>query len=368
MPTTAIGAIYNVYIPNVDALITLGYTHVRIYWATSENGSYSLSTSVALVTGTYGYEYNNTAGAAGDWAKHAYYGAVPGETVTSEPVPVAPGQSTRALIRQGAGRRVRLMEPLHTITTVTDTDTIVVSSLIDADGRAETLSNRFGRSGTQSRRIRNAAGSGYVPSTGTLNFRRAFSPTLAEGDTLEIWKSRADEDPSVMMDEAMQRARKFIWWEETLYLTATAEQTEYYLPGIIVNKRQVKRVEWALDNFPARPVWQPASKDVTFDGGIALLSVSKSAGITFDAGTTIRVLINRFGDRMDSESDYWLAPLEWCIAETAREFLEVAGAPTGSKEDVTDFNKTLRDVQAECFDYRAVYLPEIELSMEAPAL
>lgn len=359
----ALGAVYTVSVPDVATLLADGYTHVRIYWASSENGVYSLEESIALVSGTYVYEYNHTTGAAGDWAKHAFYGATPGESVSSEPVPIAPVQSTRTLIRQGVGRRLRLMEGPYTITTATDGDTLVLSELADADGRAERYANWFGRSTTQVRQIRNST-NGYTAATGTLNFRRAFSPTLSNGDPLEMWKPRANEDPSAMIDEAMQRARRWIWWEEIIFITGITNTSEYPLPNIITNRGQVKRVEWATDDYPDRPGWQPIPKDVLFDGGPRLSIGSAAWGI--GDGDIIRVVINRFGDRMDGESDYWAAPLEWCIAETAREFLQAAGSPVGKIEDVRDYSAAKRLIESECFEYRALYMPHIDVTLEPP--
>ena len=356
-----IGATYEVSVPDVDTWIANGYTVIRIYWATSEGGTYSLEgTTLTLVSGTYAYSYNKTTANSTDWAQHAFYGATPGESPRSEPTPVGEAQSTRALIRQGVGQRLRLMQGPYSITSVTDTDTIVISSLIDADAETLAYANWFVRSGTQSRQIRKSP-NGYTAASGTLNFRRAFSPTLEAAATAEVWKARANEDPSTIVDEAMNRARKEIWWEEVYYLAPSSTQTEYALPRTIVSPGQVKRVEYAAGDFPDDPQWTQVAASVSMDAGVAYLSLTHS---TFGTGTIVRVSVNRFADRMDSEADYWGAQLEWCIAETAREALRVLTVTTGKVEDIRDWRIQQADIMQECLEYRSLYRPGVEIIVE----
>lgn len=355
-----IGATYEVSVPDVDTWIANGYTVIRIYWATSEGGTYNLEgTTLTLVAGTYAYSYNKTTANSTDWAQHAFYGATPGESPRSEPVPVGEAQSTRALIRQGVGLRLRLMQGPFSITSVTDTDTIVISDLIDVDAEALAYANWFVRSGTQSRQIRKSP-NGYTAASGTLNFRRAYSPILVAAATAELWKARANEDPSTIVDEAMNRARKEIWWEENYYLSVDSGQTEYALPRTIVSPNQVKRVEYAAGTYPDDPIWTRTSANVTMDGGLAILSVPMAGT------TTLRVAVNRFADRMDSEADYWGAPLEWCIAETAREALRVLTVTTGKVEDIRDWRIQQQDIMQECLEYRSLYRPGVEVIVEPP--
>lgn len=366
MPVDQLGATYYIYVPNPDQLIALGYTHLRVYWASSEGGTFSHvnGTSTPLVAATYSYSYNNPSGIPTDFAQHCYYGATPGESAKSEPVAVSIARSTRSAIRQGVGMRTRQMYALVDLTSVTDGDTVVADELVDVDGQAEQFANWWARSGTQSRRVRSGA-NGYVPSTGTLNFRRAFNPSLSASDFIELWRPRGFEDPTALVDDAMQRARSSLWFEETWYFATTTNQTEYYLPaGVIANEGQVQSVEWNAGTYPDRPVWRPAWASVSFVNGTPMLSARPSGANSWSTGTLLRVRVNRFGDRMDSESDYWPVPLEWAIAETAREFVKVFGAATGSQEDMRDWRAMLKDLQQECAEYRAMYYPAVEARVE----
>lgn len=360
-----IGATYDIAVPEADTLIDAGYEVIRIYWSDSEDGTFTLEgTTITLVAGTYSYSYNKTTALVTDWVQHAYYGSTPGESPRSEPMPVGLPQSTRALIRQGVGKRLRLMHGPFSITSVTDGDTIVISSLIDVDAEALTYANWFVRSGTQSRQVRKGS-NGYTPASGTLNFRRAFSPILEAADTAELWKARAMEDPSTIIDEAMNDARKELWWEEDYFIAAAANTTEYALPRTIVNRNMVKRVEYAAGDWPDDPQWvRSPSASVRMDGGLPTLSLGP--GNDLSAGTIYRVSVNRFADRMDSEDDYWDAPLEWCIAETAREALRVLTVTTGKVEDIRDWRIQQADLLMKCEEYRSIYRPDVEIVVEPP--
>lgn len=373
MPETVIGGVINVYVPNVDELIALGYTHIRVYWATSENGSYSHvnGTSTALVAGTTSYEYNYTTGAPTDWAKYTFYGATPGETVSSEPIRVGAVNATRKEIRRLAGRLLRMMEPVVALSAVTDGDTIVADSMADADGLAQRFQNYWIRSGTQSRQVRRATSSpaGWIPASGTFNLRRAFSPSLSTSDEIEVWRPKGQDDPSVLMDEAMQSARRHVWWQEVFYLTTTADVSEYDLPaGIIESPGQVARVEYAAGTFPSQPDWRPvAGARVLMDGGVPLISLKADGwGNMLQANIIVRVILNRFGDRMDSDTDYWNAPLEYCAAAVAREFLKRMGVPSGSTEVTDDVRVAMAVIEDELRAWQAL-APAPEIRMEPPA-
>ena len=52
-PTAVLGWAYDVYLPDNDDRMDLGYTAIKVYYATTEGGSYSLAGSVTLVAGAY---------------------------------------------------------------------------------------------------------------------------------------------------------------------------------------------------------------------------------------------------------------------------------------------------------------------------
>lgn len=362
----AIGATLEISVPDVDARIAAGYTVIRIYFASSEDGSYTLEgTTLTLVAGTYSYSYNKTSAAATDWWQYAFYGVAVGESPRSEPMPVSDIQSTKSAIRQGVGRRLRLMEGPFNPSSVTDGDTLAIAELVDLDGDTLKYCNWFARAGTQSRQVR-ASPNGYTPGTGKLEFRRAFSPTLDTGANVELWLARANEDPSTIVDDAMQRARKEIWWEETYYLVSATSQSEYALPRTIITPSQVKRVEIAMGNYPNEPAWAKAPANVYMDGGAAFVSLSPGVYGGVTSNQVVRVVVNRFADRMDSELDYWNVPLEWAVAEVALQALRVLTVTTGKVEDIRDWRIQQSDLAKECEEFRAVYRPMVEIVLEPP--
>ena len=372
-PVAVIGGVANVFVPDVDDVLGLGYTGIRIYWATSETATASLATTLALVSGTLDYSYNKTDALATDWFEWCLYGAVPGEGPRSERVPIGPPQTTRLLVRQGVGRRLRIMDGPYAIATPTDADTCVITEMIDPDASAWRFANRFARcsAGTasgQTRRVRNVANSGYVPATGTLNVNRATSPAWVAGDSLEIWRPKADEDPSVLIDEAMNRAASALWWEETFYLTADAEISEYYMPATML-PGSIIRVEWATDTYPTRPGWEEVSFwDLTVEGGMPLLHLRRSTvwNSYLAAGDVVRVRFARHGDAMDSDSDYWGVPLPWAVAETALAFLDAIATPSGAQEQIVDAAKAKGALGADVARYRSMYMPRGKVQIQVP--
>lgn len=370
-PARAIGGVYTAYIPDDDQAMALGYTDLRIYWGTSEAGSYSLADTQSLVSGQKDYSYNKTDAYASDWAYHTLYGAVPGESPASEPVPIGPPRTTRKQVRQGIGERLRMMT-LAAVTTGTDANTVVCSSLIDADGSPSKYANRFARAiggnvDGETKRVRNVANSGYVPASGTLNFGNDFSATPNASVVLELWRASKDEDPAAIIDEGMQRARRRLWWEETFYLSTDSNITEYAMPAAML-PGSVTRVEWASGTYPQSPAWTPVGFwDLYVDGG-PMMSIRRTALGThaYGQGDVIRITYNRFGDRMDDDADYWNVPLEWAVAECAYDYLQTIRTPKGGKEDVSDATVAKGEVAEELREYRAIYMPRPRVHVRGP--
>jgi len=355
-----IGAVASVYVPDPDRQIELGFTHIRIYWAASEAGPATLAQQIELVPGQSYYQYNKPDAQASDWFEWCYWGEDPGESPRAERVPVGPPQATRAAIRRGVGKRLRILEGPYTITSVSSATEAVVADLIDPDASPHRFANRFVRlSDGQVRRTRTAQNNGYVPATGTLTLNRATDPIWEEGDTIELWRPKGDEDPSEIIDEAMNYVRNHIWWRDTFYLTTQEGQTEYALPALAIPEAIVS-VERASDTYPGRPGWEPVGYyEVSLDGGTPVLSVRAHAAqeILYMAGDVIRVTYNRFGDRMDSDFDAWSVPLEWAIAEVALAFLERMATPSGGLEVVTDADRARAGIRTDIEFWRRVAMP-----------
>lgn len=367
----AIGAILKAYVPDPAAWIALDFTDVRFYYATSEGGNYSLVGSETLSASAYEYSHNHELAVATGWFYWLLYGAIPGEGPASEPMPVGGPQSTRKLIRQAAGKRLRKVN-VYKLASVTDAETAVISELIDPDASPHGIANRYARivGGTatgQTRRVR-AGTNGYTVASGTININRATSPAWAAGNEIELWVADGDTDPSAEIDEAMQRARMRVWWEDTFYLATTAEVSEYALPGI-VRDEYVKRVEWAADSYPDRPGWTPVGwYDVTMDSGNPILTLRPSpyGRGTYSGGKIVRVVYNRPGDRMDSDTDYWEADLDWCALEVCRAYLLSRLTPRGGKEDIDDATRAMAAIVDELDSLRSANLPSAATRTRLP--
>jgi len=73
-----------IIVDDVDALMTAGYTVIRVYTDTSPTGTFvTLDGTVTLVAATESYEYTDAGGTSATYYKTAYYGAVPGESTKS---------------------------------------------------------------------------------------------------------------------------------------------------------------------------------------------------------------------------------------------------------------------------------------------
>jgi hypothetical protein len=365
---TQIGASIRIDRPDANDLIDLGYTGLRIYWASSEGGAYSLVTTLTLVEDTTTYEYNRTSAAAGDWWYYAPYGAVPDEGVASEPQPVGPALTTRKAIRQGVLKRLR-MGMVENITTVTDTDTWVVGGLADADAPTLRFANWYVHhvaSGAQ-RRIRSGSNAG-APASGTLNFRRAWPGSgITGGDEIELWRPKGDENPVEILHDAINSARLRIWWPETIFITTENDVTDYVLPrGLVESCHQITAIEWDAGTWPDEPQWQDVHGARAYDelGSVLLHLVANGWGTRLSAGTRVRVSLNRFGDRLDDDFDYWQCAAEWAIAECAAEFLRRLG-PSGSQEDTRDVRDALRLAEEDAAHWRLL-MPRPAVRMEAP--
>ena len=77
-----------VYVDDIASVLAGGYTHVRIYMATSSGGAYSHQTDLltALAAGTTTYTILDADGVEGNYYKAAYYGATPGQSDYSDPL------------------------------------------------------------------------------------------------------------------------------------------------------------------------------------------------------------------------------------------------------------------------------------------
>lgn len=377
MPSSAaiIGGSFTAYIPDDGAQIDLGWDQVRIYWATSETATATLVSTQTLVDGQIDYTYNNETALITDWAEWCLYNSTDAEEgPRSERVPIGPPQSTRKLIRQGAGRRLRLLDGPYTIASVDDSDTCTIDELVDPDAAVGRFANKYIRvvEGTaigQTRRIRNITNSGYVPATGKLTINRATNPAWVANDVAEVWRPKGDEDPSALIDEAMNRVATRVWWRDTFYFSIDSNVSEYFMPATM-RPEAIVAVEWASDSYPDRPGWSPVGGwEWVYEQGNGVMSVRRTNlgdPSYYDQGDILRVTYNRYGDAMDTDSDYWNVNLQWAIAETAMEFLDTIGTPSGSKEEITDAERARAAVARDLEHFRRVFMPAARPQVRLP--
>ena len=74
----------DVTVDDIDQIVDQGYTVIRVYTASAEDGSFTtLDGTIALVADQTGYSYVDTDGTTSTWYKVAYYGTTPGESAKS---------------------------------------------------------------------------------------------------------------------------------------------------------------------------------------------------------------------------------------------------------------------------------------------
>lgn len=367
--TPVIGTRYDVYVPDLEDLMTLGYTHIRVFQEATEDVAVGAAdTAIALVAGTKDYSYNNTSGLETDWGEHCFYSVALGEGPHSTRVPLGRPRATRKLIRQGVGRRLSLMDTVAIASATTTT--FIASSLIDPDVSASRFANRIARLADGAlagdiRRVRNVANTGYNVVTGEIKVNRAFGGTPAAAVQVELWKPHGDEDTSSLVDEAMNEARRWVWIEESIILSIDDQVTEYTLPDGC-NEKTIAKVEWVGDTFPSRTNWiELDSYEVTGN----TLSVYRESGaygnVHFTGGDLVRVTWATMGDRMQDDADYWSASLEWCIAETALAYFDRIGKPDGQQEAIAH-ERAKSGVLREANDWRNVHMPPMRVKVYGP--
>ena len=324
-----IGTKYDIYVPNVDDLIDLGYTHIRVFQEASESVAVGAAdTSILLVAGTYDYSYNKTTGLQTDWAEHCFYSVANGEGPHTERVPLDRPRTTRLVIRQGVGRKLRMME-LFTVASAASATNFIASALIDPDASTQRYANWFARvaSGTYATAIRRVrgAGTGYVVATGEIVVSRTYGGSLVLGDTVELWRPHGDEDPSSIIDEAINDARVQMFLDETWIFSVDSNVTEYTMPDGCL-EQTIQKVEWAAGTYPDDPEWIELHN---YDTTGRLISVGRRT-----AGDLIRISYTPNPDILDSDSDYWECDKQWAIAEAALAYLNRIGKPGGQEEAI----------------------------------
>lgn len=363
MAATLIGWAIDIPYPDVQDFLDADYTGIHVYSSATEEGSYSLETTLTLVAGTFLYTYNKPTGLSTDWVQYAPYGLTPGEGQRSEPQPVGAGQVTRLQIRQAVGLRLQMVE-IYDLLSAADSTHAVISELIDTDAPAAKYANRFvrvyaGQAIGQTRRLRNATNAGYTPASGTLLVSRAFAPEWEAADSVELWEARGDVDPSALIDQAMNTARRHIWAETSVVVVTGSNDTEYVLPQNCYPD-VISRVDICWGTYPDSPYWTQVGYYRPYrENGQNKISLSPSSlrWPAFDSDRLIRVAYSGPVDHLGSDTDGWSVPLDWAVAETGLEYLNVMLGPGGSSGDISDIGRARGEWKAMAEDYRADLMP-----------
>jgi hypothetical protein len=112
-------------VEDIDAAITVGYTHIRVYTDVSETGTFvTLDGTTALVADQDSYEYLDIDGTDAMWYETAYYGLATGE---SEKSPPRKGETSAAY--------ATVIEARMDIDLASITDDLTLGRLLDASAR-----------------------------------------------------------------------------------------------------------------------------------------------------------------------------------------------------------------------------------------
>lgn len=359
-----IGATVHVYVPDDDVAIDNGYTHVRIYWASSQTASASLETSVELVEEQRDYSYNKDDALEGDWWEWALYGATPGEGPRSERTPVGPPRATRQDIRQLAGQRLRVCRVLEVAASPSPTSTAFASSeLIDADASTYLHCNKVVRftTGTlagEVKRVRDKAATGYTPATGLLTCN-AFTGAPTAGDDFELWVPNGSDDTSELMDQAISQAAAYLWWPETFFFSTDEDVEEYFMP-FLMRRDFIRSIEFSTGTYPSEPGWQPVARPVfRYQSGRLVLNLQDAGpGLNrFTAGTIVKIEYDRPAQELNTDSEAWYVNRRWAAVEAAMAFLDLIGTPRGGLENIVDAERAKGALQRDIEMYRGQYFP-----------
>lgn len=366
-----IGASIQIYVPDDDVQIDNGYTHIRIYWATSQTATATQETDIALVSGQGDYEYVKSDALETDWWEWCLFdGSTEGPR--SERFRVGPLVCTKKEIRRAAGRRLRVMRKVGTVlASPTPTTTAFASTnLIDADASSHKYANalcRFssGNQAGETRRIRNETNSGYAPTTGVLT-TNPFSGAPSAGDEFEIWHPKEDDDTDALMDEAVEWAATRLYWPAAFYFTFDSNVEEYQLPMNCM-PQVISDVHVARGTYPSRPEWRPVSRwhaRMEVSGPVITLQGASYWSTGFAQGDIIQVLYAASAETLPSDSSRVYVNVKWAAAEAAMTFLDHLGVPGGGLESIIDAERAKGSLQRDLVHYRRKYMPEPRVIQE----
>lgn len=267
---------YEIAVAEIAAVLTK-YNQIRVYTASSRNGTYSqFGSALTLVAGTTHYTVTLTSVAATAWVKHQWFhSGTLAESPFTEPVPVSvqPTYGRQELVRRIANRLGCYLRPPreHTFpgpsgTTTSTTgsattlaDTEYNDGLLDSeDVRGYHLLINDGTRAGDQRRVSSIA-------AGVFTMAQDFGAALAQGVTFDGY----GEMPVEEWRDALARTLKDVWVPFRFPVAGKTSQKEWPLPHYLYAGAEVLRVRQQVGDTQSNHNYYPtvAFELIEEDGG-----------------------------------------------------------------------------------------------------
>lgn len=307
-------------VADVDAIIGTAankWDSIRLYSASSQGGSYSLVTTIALVALTTQYAYTHTAGVPSTWYKVLLYNSV---TLTeslltdAEPFPAARGTLTLKALRQ------RIISNLGG-EVISSFETIAAQSITAAcmkDTQRDTSwfggwhlyrpDYTAGATDDSDRRV-----SAYVNTTGQLSHGgQAYQDTTVTSEIAELMP--VDISLSKLNEKIGDGLKKTRWLTRYEF-GCTTNTMQYPLPKWVEDERYVPQVWRRWGTSPNNWMWKPIE---TFGGWAKVrgsnFQCTLDIGPSLSTNDVIGMDIWRPGNALVGETDFTRVQIPWAEA------------------------------------------------------
>lgn len=230
------------------------YDTIRLYRASSAEGSYSLVDTETLVADEAYYTLSDASGTLASWYKYQFFHSVSLATsVYSNPLP--PQAVSRKQIRQGllkahrAGRVFSAVTGGATTAIVPTNDYYIKSPVFSAGRGKNAYLRKSGGANSPEDRIISASS----PTAGTFTVSPVLSSSPITGDEFEWHWLVAPEE----IDLAINRGLTRYLFEERVPVVGVADATEYSLANMpwLTQKKQVTGLFWTPDGSVTERPW-----------------------------------------------------------------------------------------------------------------
>lgn len=317
----------DLYIPVADVDAVIGsasnkFDSIRLYRASSRGGSYTLVTTITLVSGDTVYTYTDTSGVSTSWYKVTFYNSgTANETLLTEtePFPATRDILTRKELRQKIVKQ--LAGKVFSITNVT-AQTVVSTAIIDTAADPEWYEgwHLYRPDATASddydRRV-----SAYTPASGTLaHGGNAYTDTTATSEQVEIMPLDIDYD---FFLEKISDGLLDTRWLCRFELGMTSGQLQYNLPNFVEGEEYIKQIWRRFGGTAGSYIWKP----IEMHGGFARVHGSNfkctlDIDPSFGDNEVIALEVWRPGEPLDGETDFSTVQRSWAEAAAMVSIIE----------------------------------------------